>query len=32
MRTRILNKMSAGEVDEYLARGGDTIFIAVGVV
>ncbi len=32
MRTRILNKMTAREVEEYLARGGDTIFIAVGVI
>lgn len=32
MRTRILNKMTANEVESYLARGGDTIFVAVGVV
>lgn len=32
MRTRILNKMLASEVEEYLARGGNTIFIGVGVV
>lgn len=32
MRTRILNKMTANEVENYLARGGDTIFVAVGVV
>ena len=32
MRTRIFNKMTAQEVEDYLARGGDTIFIAVGVV
>ena len=32
MRTRIFNKMTAPEVDEYLARGGDTIVIAMGVV
>ena len=32
MRTRIFNKMTAQEVEDYLARGGDTIFIAMGVV
>lgn len=32
MRTRILNKMTANEVENYLARGGDTIFVAVGVI
>lgn len=32
MRTRIFNKMLAAEVEEYLARGGNTIFVAVGVV
>ena len=32
MRTRIFNKMTAPEVEDYLARGGDTIFIAIGVV
>ena len=32
MRTRIFNKMTTPEVEAYLARGGDTIFIAVGVV
>ena len=32
MRTRIYNKMTANEVEAYLARGGDTIFVAVGVV
>lgn len=32
MRTRIFNKMTAQEIEDYLARGGDTIFIAVGVV
>ena len=32
MRTRILNKMLASEVEEYLARGGNTIFVGVGVV
>ena len=32
MRTRILNKMLASEVEAYLARGGNTIFIGVGVV
>lgn len=32
MRTRILNKMLAAEVEEYLARGGNSIFLGVGVV
>lgn len=32
MRTRVFNKMTANEVEEYIARGGDTIFIPVGVV
>lgn len=32
MRTRIFNKMTAKEVEHYIARGGDTIFVAVGVV
>lgn len=32
MRTRVFNKMTANEVEEYLARGGNTIFVAVGVV
>ena len=32
MRTRVFNKMTAQEVEDYLARGGDTIFVAVGVV
>ena len=32
MRTRILNKMTANEVEKYLADGGNTIFVAVGVV
>lgn len=32
MRTRILNKMLASEVEEYLVRGGDSIFVGVGVV
>ena len=32
MRTRVFNKMTAKEVEEYLARGGNTIFVAVGVV
>ena len=32
MRTRIYNRMTAREVEEYLARGGDTIFIGVGVI
>ncbi len=32
MRTRIFNKMTAQEVEDYLARGGDTIFVGVGVI
>ena len=32
MRTRIFNKMTAREVEDYLARGGDTMFAPVGVV
>lgn len=32
MRNHVLSKMNGDEVEEYLARGGDTIFIAVGVV
>ena len=32
MRTRIFNKMTAKEVEAYLARGGNTIFVAVGVI
>lgn len=32
MRTRVFNKMTAKEVEDYLARGGNTIFVAVGVV
>lgn len=32
MRTRVFNKMLASEVEEYLARGGETIFVGVGVV
>lgn len=32
MRTRILNKMTANEVEGYLQRGGDMIFIPVGVI
>ncbi len=32
MRTRIYNKMTAQEVEDYLARGGDTIFLAIGVI
>lgn len=32
MRTRIFNKMTAKEVEDYLTRGGDTIFVPVGVV
>lgn len=31
MRTRIFNKMLAQEVEDYLARGGNTIYVAVGV-
>ncbi len=31
MRTHIFNKMTAGEIDEYLASGRDAIFISVGV-
>lgn len=32
MRTRVYNKMTAQEVEDYLARGGDTMYVAVGVV
>ena len=32
MRNHILSKMTGEEVEQYLDRGGDTIFIAVGVV
>lgn len=32
MRTRIFNKMTAREVEAYLARGGDTIYLATGVL
>lgn len=32
MRNHILSKMTANEVEEYLDRGGDTVFIAVGVI
>ena len=32
MRTRIYNKMTTPEIEGYLAGGGDTIFVAVGVV
>ncbi len=32
MRTRIFNKMTANEVEAYLARGGNTIYVGVGVV
>lgn len=32
MRTRIFNKMTAREVEDYLARGGNTIYVGVGVV
>jgi len=31
MRTRIFNKMMAMEVEDYLARGGNTIYVGVGV-
>ncbi len=31
MRTRIFNKMLGTEVEGYLSRGGNTIFVAVGV-
>ena len=31
MRTRVYNKMTAREVEAYLARGGKTLFVAVGV-
>lgn len=31
MHTRIFNKMMAHEIEEYLARGGSTIYVAVGV-
>jgi creatinine amidohydrolase len=31
VRTRIFNKMNSKEVESYLARGGKTIYIAVGV-
>ena len=30
MRTHIYNRMTAGEIESYLARGGNTIFVAVG--
>ena len=32
MRNHILSKMTGEEVEQYLDRGGDTIFIALGVV
>lgn len=32
MRTRVFNKMTAQEVEDYLARGGDTIYLGIGVV
>jgi len=32
MRNHVLSKMTGDEVEAYLDRGGDTIFIAVGVV
>lgn len=31
MRTRVYNKMTAREVEDYLARGGRTLFVALGV-
>jgi len=31
MRTRIFNKMMAMEVEDYLARGGNTMYVGVGV-
>jgi creatinine amidohydrolase len=32
MRTRVYNKMTAQEVQDYLDRGGDTMFVGIGVV
>lgn len=32
MRTRVFNKMTAKEVEDYLERGGNTIYVGVGVV
>ena len=32
MYTRVFNKMTAEDIQAYLDRGGDTIFVAVGVV
>ena len=32
MRTRIYNKMTSYEIEDYLKRGGDTIFLGIGVV
>lgn len=32
MYTRVLNKMTADDIQAYLDRGGNTIFVAVGVV
>lgn len=32
MRTRFFNKMTAKEVEDYLERGGNTIYVDVGVV
>lgn len=32
MRTRVFNKMTAQEIEDYLACGGDTMFIGIGVV
>lgn len=32
MYTRVFNKMTAQDIQDYLARGGNTIFVAVGVV
>lgn len=32
MYTRVLNKMTADDIQAYLDRGGNTIFVAIGVV
>ena len=32
MYTRVFNKMPADDIQAYLDRGGNTIFVAVGVV
>ena len=32
MYTRVYNKMTADDIQAYLDRGGNTIFVAVGVV